>query len=93
MTPEAQCGGSRALPVVSVSRTVLTHAPWLGLQNSLRTQDLTWERVRSQVDHIIWPDGKRIILLAEVSQSCPGPPRGIAQGRWESRVVPWVGVA
>ncbi|XP_055953666.1 S-adenosylhomocysteine hydrolase-like protein 1 isoform X3 [Argiope bruennichi] len=26
---------------------------------------LTWEKVRSQVDHIIWPDGKRIILLAE----------------------------
>lgn len=27
--------------------------------NSLRTPDLTWEKVRSQVDHIIWPDGKR----------------------------------
>ncbi|KAG9331399.1 hypothetical protein JZ751_019302, partial [Albula glossodonta] len=26
---------------------------------------LTWERVRSQVDHIIWPDGKRVVLLAE----------------------------
>ncbi len=37
------------------------------LQNSLRTPDLTWERVRSQVDHVIWPEGKRIILLAEVS--------------------------
>lgn len=34
---------------------------------SLRTPELTWERVRSQVDHIIWPDGKRIVLLAEVS--------------------------
>ena len=33
--------------------------------NSLRTPDLTWEKVRSQVDHILWPDGKRIILLAE----------------------------
>lgn len=33
--------------------------------NSLRTTELTWEKVRSQVDHIIWPDGKRIILLAE----------------------------
>ncbi|KAL2093908.1 hypothetical protein ACEWY4_011220 [Coilia grayii] len=32
---------------------------------SLRTAELTWERVRSQVDHIIWPDGKRIVLLAE----------------------------
>ncbi|KAF4525135.1 hypothetical protein B566_EDAN005077 [Ephemera danica] len=34
-------------------------------ENSLRTPDLTWEKVRSQVDHVIWPDGKRIILLAE----------------------------
>ncbi|KAG9329009.1 hypothetical protein JZ751_008458 [Albula glossodonta] len=32
---------------------------------SLRTPELTWERVRSQVDHIIWPDGKRVVLLAE----------------------------
>jgi adenosylhomocysteinase len=45
--------------------------------NSLRTQDLTWERVRSQVDHIIWPDGKRIILIAEgrlVNLSCSSVP-------------------
>ena len=35
-------------------------------QASLRTSDLTWEKVRTQVDHIIWPDGKRIVLLAEV---------------------------
>lgn len=42
-------------------------------QNSLRTPDLTWEKVRSQVDHVIWPDGKKIILLAEgrlVNLSC-----------------------
>ncbi|KAI4887446.1 hypothetical protein NFI96_017438 [Prochilodus magdalenae] len=32
---------------------------------SLRTPELTWEKVRAQVDHVIWPDGKRIILLAE----------------------------
>uniref|UniRef100_A0A8C7JGE6 Adenosylhomocysteinase-like 1 n=1 Tax=Oncorhynchus kisutch TaxID=8019 RepID=A0A8C7JGE6_ONCKI len=32
---------------------------------SLRSPELTWERVRSQVDHVIWPDGKRVILLAE----------------------------
>lgn len=46
-------------------------------QNSLRTPDLTWEKVRSQVDHIIWPDGKRIILLAEgrlVNLSCSSVP-------------------
>jgi adenosylhomocysteinase len=35
------------------------------MQGSLRTPELTWEKVRSQVDHIIWPDGKRIILIAE----------------------------
>lgn len=38
----------------------------LPLQTSLRTPELTWERVRSQVDHVIWPDGKRVVLLAEV---------------------------
>ncbi len=27
--------------------------------------DLTWEEIKPQVDHIIWPDGKRIILLAK----------------------------
>ncbi|XP_076337842.1 adenosylhomocysteinase-like 1 isoform X2 [Tachypleus tridentatus] len=44
---------------------------------SLRTPDLTWEKVRSQVDHIIWPDGKRIILIAEgrlVNLSCSSIP-------------------
>ncbi|XP_065577162.1 S-adenosylhomocysteine hydrolase-like protein 1 isoform X2 [Artemia franciscana] len=41
--------------------------------NNLRTPDLIWEKVRSQVDHIIWPDGKKLILLAEgrlVNLSC-----------------------
>jgi len=33
--------------------------------NSLSTTDLSWERVRSQVDHIFWPDGKHIVLLAK----------------------------
>jgi adenosylhomocysteinase len=26
--------------------------------------DLSWEEIKPQVDHVIWPDGKRIILLA-----------------------------
>jgi len=26
--------------------------------------DLTWEEIKPQVDHVIWPDGKKIILLA-----------------------------
>ncbi|EDW78738.1 uncharacterized protein Dwil_GK12540 [Drosophila willistoni] len=45
--------------------------------NGLRTPDLTWEKVRSQVDHIIWPEGKYIILLAEgrlVNLSCSSIP-------------------
>ncbi|XP_057297088.1 S-adenosylhomocysteine hydrolase-like protein 1 isoform X2 [Hydractinia symbiolongicarpus] len=44
---------------------------------SLRTPDLSWEKVRSQVDHIIWPDGKRVTLLAEgrlVNLSCSSVP-------------------
>lgn len=43
----------------------------------LRTPELTWEKVRSQVDHVIWPDGKRIVLLAEgrlVNMSCSSLP-------------------
>uniref|UniRef100_A0A672JI43 S-adenosylhomocysteine hydrolase-like protein 1 n=1 Tax=Salarias fasciatus TaxID=181472 RepID=A0A672JI43_SALFA len=32
---------------------------------SLQAEELRWVRVRPQVDHIIWPDGKRIILLAQ----------------------------
>ena len=57
-------------------------------QGSLRTPDLTWEKVRSQVDHIIWPDGKRIILLAEVSVCLQSP--NIERGpctRW--RLIPY----
>jgi adenosylhomocysteinase len=33
--------------------------------DSLRTPDVTWERVRSNVDHILFRSGKRIVLLAE----------------------------
>ena len=51
---------------------------FLTFQNALRTHDLTWERVRSQVDHIIWPDGKRIILLAEVSIATESNPLSLS---------------
>ena len=27
-------------------------------------EDLEWEEIKQQVDHVVWPDGKRIILLA-----------------------------
>ncbi len=30
-----------------------------------RLSDLRWEEIKPQVDHVIWPDGKRIILLAK----------------------------
>ncbi|KAK1804345.1 hypothetical protein P4O66_020367 [Electrophorus voltai] len=33
---------------------------------SLITPELTWRHVRAHVDHIVWPDGKTIVLLAEV---------------------------
>lgn len=45
--------------------------------NSLRTPDLVWELVRPQVNHIIWPDGKRLILVAEgrlINLSCSSIP-------------------
>jgi adenosylhomocysteinase len=28
-------------------------------------RELQWENIKPQVDHVIWPDGKRIIVLAE----------------------------
>jgi adenosylhomocysteinase len=28
-------------------------------------RDLTWENIKAQVDHVIFPDGRRLILLAE----------------------------
>jgi adenosylhomocysteinase len=28
-------------------------------------ESLTWEEIKPQVDHVIWPDGKRIIVLAK----------------------------
>ncbi|HEY6006921.1 MAG TPA: adenosylhomocysteinase, partial [Geobacteraceae bacterium] len=28
-------------------------------------KDLVWEEIKPQVDHVIWPDGKRIILLSK----------------------------
>ncbi len=30
-----------------------------------RLENLTWDEIKPQVDHVIWPDGKRMILLAK----------------------------
>lgn len=27
--------------------------------------DLVWEKVRNQVDHVVWPNGKRLVLISE----------------------------
>uniref|UniRef100_A0A5S6R078 AdoHcyase_NAD domain-containing protein n=1 Tax=Trichuris muris TaxID=70415 RepID=A0A5S6R078_TRIMR len=52
---------------------------------SLRTADLKWQRLRTQVDHVIWPDGKRLVLLAEVGapslRPCPSNNLRNCQGR------------
>ncbi|KAM9753974.1 S-adenosylhomocysteine hydrolase-like protein 1 isoform 1-T1 [Menidia menidia] len=32
---------------------------------SLRTAELEWQHLRPHVDQVVWPDGKRVILLAE----------------------------
>jgi len=32
---------------------------------SLKSSEIIWEKVRADVDHIIWPDGKRLVLIAE----------------------------
>nr|XP_027194937.1 S-adenosylhomocysteine hydrolase-like protein 1 [Dermatophagoides pteronyssinus] len=48
---------------------------------SIRTSDLIWEKIRSQVDHIIWPNGKRLILLGQgriANLSCSHMPSFVA---------------
>lgn len=59
-------------------------------QTSLRTPELTWERVRSQVDHVIWPDGKRVVLLAEVCapKGFGSAHRSVAEGGQGRDVMP-----
>uniref|UniRef100_A0A8C6XB96 Adenosylhomocysteinase like 2 n=1 Tax=Naja naja TaxID=35670 RepID=A0A8C6XB96_NAJNA len=62
---------------------------------SLRTPELTWERVRSQVDHVIWPDGKRIVLLAEgrlLNLSCSTVPTFVLSITATTQVRAWLGL-
>lgn len=33
--------------------------------SALQTQDYQWEQIKPQVDHVIFPDGKRIVVLAK----------------------------
>uniref|UniRef100_A0A803VVY3 Adenosylhomocysteinase like 1 n=1 Tax=Ficedula albicollis TaxID=59894 RepID=A0A803VVY3_FICAL len=62
---------------------------------SLRMPELTWERVRSQVDHVIWPDGKRVVLLAEgrlLNLSCSTVPTFVLSITATTQVCTWVGL-
>jgi adenosylhomocysteinase len=54
-------------------------------------RDLTWENIKPQVDHIIFPDGKRIILLAEgrlVNLGCAtGHPSFVMSNSFSNQVL------
>ena len=46
--------------------------------NSLRDNDIMWEEVRLNVHHLIFPSGKRIVLIAEgriMNLCCSSVPR------------------
>ena len=63
---------------ISGTQSTTRNQTWLSnVHDSVTLQDLTWEKVRTQVDHIIWPNGKRMVLLAEgrrVNLSCSSVP-------------------
>ena len=49
------------MPSFVISVTSILKSKSLVLEND---DSLGWEEIKPQVDHVIWPDGKRIILLA-----------------------------
>ena len=53
--------------------------------------DLEWEEIKPQVDHVIWPDGKRIILLARgrlVNLGCAtGHPSFVMSNSFTNQVI------
>ena len=54
-------------------------------------KDYTWENIKPQVDHVIFPDGKRIILLAEgrlVNLGCgTGHPSYVMSSSFANQVI------
>jgi adenosylhomocysteinase len=54
-------------------------------------EDLTWEEIKPQVDHVIWPDGKRIIVLAKgrlVNLGCgTGHPSFVMSNSFSNQVL------
>jgi adenosylhomocysteinase len=53
--------------------------------------DLKWEEIKPQVDHVIWPDGKRILLLAKgrlVNLACAtGHPSYVMSSSFANQVL------
>ena len=53
--------------------------------------DLQWEEIKPQVDHVIWPDGRRIILLARgrlVNLGCAtGHPSFVMSNSFTNQVI------
>jgi adenosylhomocysteinase len=53
--------------------------------------DLQWEEIKPQVDHVIWPTGKRIILLARgrlVNLGCAtGHPSFVMSNSFTNQVI------
>lgn len=53
--------------------------------------DLTWEEIKPQVDHVIWPCGKRIIMLAKgrlVNLGCAtGHPSFVMSNSFTNQVI------
>jgi hypothetical protein len=58
--PRAHEKNARIKRSSAISDTSTAKSKWLGAEAST-----SWENIKPQVDHIIFPDGKRIILLAE----------------------------
>ena len=54
-------------------------------------RDLPWENIKPQVDHVIFPDGKRIIVLAEgrlVNLGCAtGHPSFVMSNSFSNQVI------
>ena len=53
--------------------------------------DLQWEEIKPQVDHVVWPDGRRIILLARgrlVNLGCAtGHPSFVMSNSFTNQVI------
>jgi len=54
-------------------------------------EDLKWEEIKPQVDHVIWPDGKKIIVLAKgrlVNLGCAtGHPSFVMSNSFTNQVI------